>query len=98
MGGWGSSIKYNTLSEVREKLALITKFKNPDVKGGLVIRMYKVIKDLPSRKGIVGEQIDDITGELLEGGDEQIEFLVDMSEGKWEEFFEELDDKITYLK
>ena len=60
--------------------------------------MYKVIKDLPSRKGIVGEQIDDITGELLEGGDEQIEFLVDMSEGKWEEFFEELDVKIIYLK
>lgn len=93
-GSWGSTFKVGSIDEVRNKLAVLKDWKKIEVLpdgtiNGLVVRKYKVVKDLPTRKGTVGEQLDDITGELLNGGAEQLEFLEDLSKGKWKNYLDE---------
>lgn len=74
-GGWLTDRSFNTLDEVRNKLALIEDFKSSEKT--IVIREYTVIKTFNTRKGIVGEQyeIKGINaGKEYEGGANQIEF------------------------
>ena len=74
-GGWLTDRSFNTLDEVRNKLALIEDFKSSEKT--IVIREYRVIKPFNTRKGIVGEQyeIKGINaGKEYEGGANQIEF------------------------
>ena len=51
-GGWLTDRSFNTLDEVRNKLALIEDFKSSEKT--IVIREYTVIKTFNKTKGIVG--------------------------------------------
>ncbi|GHV15275.1 hypothetical protein FACS1894169_06150 [Bacteroidia bacterium] len=71
-GGWLTDEKFNTLEEGREKLALIDEFKSSSKQ--LVLVEYTVIKPMPTRVSIVGEQYCNVAKKIYNGSANQYEF------------------------
>ena len=83
-GAFASKDRISTISELRQKLAVIKPWKDEDA-GFLVVREYEVTNPLRVRDGLIGPQIEEIglyKGKTFEGGGHQFEFL----EGKWDQF------------
>ena len=76
-GGWGSKDKIGSISELREKSAVLQQWKN-ETEGDLVVREYVVVQRIRVRQGIIGPQLEKSgpnTGKTYSGGNHQYEFV-----------------------
>ncbi|PHN01254.1 hypothetical protein [Flavilitoribacter nigricans] len=90
-GGWGSMKMYDSIKEIRDDLAILPEWKDPD-KGRLVIREYEVINPLRVRDGVVGSILETggTSAEHVKWGDgHQYEILDNLRGEKWRDYFKE---------
>ncbi len=71
-GGFGTVDEITDTNYARDNLAITHEFKS-DVS---LVQEYKVVKPLTVNEGLVGPQIDKVTGEYRPGGGTQLELLV----------------------
>jgi hypothetical protein len=76
LGGWASKLKINSIEELRNDLAVLKDWKNPDI-DDIVVREYIIKKRLSVRSGEIGPQKEVINGIELNypGGGHQYEFM-----------------------
>lgn len=101
-GNFGTTYKVKSIEDLRRKLAVKEKWKDPkDDK--IIVRKYKVAENvnLPVREGIIGSVLEDTEGakyfrEYLMGGEQQYEFLNIWDENDWTDYLEKIDEYEIY--
>lgn len=101
-GGYWSNEPIFTIKELRNKLAVIEDWKNTNV-DEIVIRKYKVLKDIQVRDGNVGPMLETSKGsnnfgKIYQGGGHQYEALQKFSERDMDILFKRIDSFEKTLK
>ncbi|UNY99063.1 hypothetical protein MQE36_01635 [Zhouia spongiae] len=99
-GGFGTKESISTIKELREKLAVLEKWKDP-MEDVLVIREYEVINPIRARTGTIGPQLEKTgvnAGATYSGGAHQYEFYDYLGNNNWKKFVKCIDDNGIKLK